>query len=57
LHSHQQTHPTTHATLYPNQFGSVHTVTSTLPSTTKPTPTWWPFGRETFETTKEYVEK
>lgn len=43
--------PTTHATLYPNQ------PTTNVISSTKPTPTWWPFGKETFETTKEYVDK
>lgn len=57
LYPHQQI--TTYATLYPHQ--QITTYTTLYPhqkiTTTKPTPTWWPFGHETFETTKEIVDK
>ncbi|KAI6188721.1 hypothetical protein M3Y98_00384500 [Aphelenchoides besseyi] len=47
--------PTTHPeTLYPTPKSTTSTITSPQ---TSPTPTWWPFGRETFETTKDYVDK
>ncbi|KAI6218441.1 hypothetical protein M3Y95_01164500 [Aphelenchoides besseyi] len=64
--SHAQPKHETSWTLYPNQpttrpetlYPTPKTTTSTTNSPqTSPTPTWWPFGRETFETTKDYVDK
>lgn len=52
-----QTTPTHPETLYPNQ-PTLKSFQATIGTrTTKLKTTWWPFGRETFETTKEYVGK